>query len=48
MKVIANVCKHTRVFLGFWEHLSKRNKKREICYNFALYNVETIVDVNKR
>ena len=45
MKVIAYVCKHTRVFQGFWETFGKRNKKREICYKFALWKVETLVDV---
>ena len=46
VKITAYVCKHTRVFRGFWEKLSKRNKKCEICYNnFALWKIETIVDV---
>ena len=30
VKVIAYVCKHARVFQGFWETLGKRNKKREM------------------
>ena len=42
------VCKHTRVFQGFWETLSKRNKKCEICYNFSLWKTETIVDVKRQ
>ena len=46
VKITAYVCKHTRVFKGFWETLSKRNKKCGICYNnFALWKIETIVDV---
>ena len=49
MKVIAYVCKHTRVFLGFWRTLSKRNIKREVCYNnFALWKIETIAYVKRQ
>ena len=34
---------------GFWETLSKRNKKCGICYNnFALWKIETIVDVKRQ
>ena len=37
------------VFEGFWETLSKRNKKSEICYNkAALWKVETIVDFKRQ
>ena len=38
-----------RVFRCFRETLSKRNKKCEICYNnFALWKIETIVDVKRQ
>ena len=36
------------VFQAFGETLSKRNKKREICYKIALWKVETIVDVKRQ
>ena len=46
VKITANICKHNGVFYSFWQTLSKRNKKCEICYkNFALWKIETIADV---
>ena len=49
VKIADYACKHTRVFQGFWETLSKRNKKCEIYYNnFALWKIETILDVKRQ
>ena len=39
---------NTLEFFKVFGKQAKRNKKREICYNFALWNVETIVDAKRQ
>ena len=47
-KITAYVCKHVS-FSRFLGNIKQRNKKCEKCYsNFALWKIETIVDVKRQ